>query len=258
MLGIIADALGGARVTMKAPIAGVVIGHTRHPLVHRATPCSTWPTSTPRPRARPPASPGATEPQPLGGRPAAGGGCPGSSAGARVADRLGHDPAVTPAAPPRPAVDALVDATPASRDRVVDLLRAVSICVVVLWHWALSVTHWHDGRLTMPNPVADVPGLWAATWVLQVMPVFFLVGGYANLAGWQATTRDGGGRGPLRRGPGSRRLAAPLVPWLGCWLAFDLAVRAAGGRERAGLGDWSCSCRCGSWRCTPAWSPRRR
>jgi predicted deacylase len=34
-LGIIADAVGGARATMKAPIAGVVIGHTRHPLVHR-------------------------------------------------------------------------------------------------------------------------------------------------------------------------------------------------------------------------------
>jgi predicted deacylase len=34
-LGIIADAVGGARVTMKAPIAGVVIGHTRRPLVHR-------------------------------------------------------------------------------------------------------------------------------------------------------------------------------------------------------------------------------
>jgi hypothetical protein len=41
---------------------------------------------------------------------------------------------VTPAAAPRPGVDDLVDATPASRDRVVDLLRAVSICVVVLWH----------------------------------------------------------------------------------------------------------------------------
>jgi Acyltransferase family len=137
---------------------------------------------------------------------------------------------VTPAAAPRPGVDDLVDATPASRDRVVDLLRAVSICVVVLWHWTLSVTHWRDGRLTMPNPVADVPGLWAATWVLQVMPVFFLVGGYANLAGWEATTRDGGGAGRFVAGR-LRRLAAPLVPWLGCWLAFDLAVRAAGGRS---------------------------
>ncbi|QAY62613.1 hypothetical protein ET495_04360 [Xylanimonas allomyrinae] len=91
------------------------------------------------------------------------------------------------------SLDALVDATPASRERVVDLLRVLAIGVVVLWHWSLSLTHWRpDGVLTMPNPIPDVPGGWAMTWVFQVMPVFFLVGGYANLAGWQAVTRDGG------------------------------------------------------------------
>ena len=129
------------------------------------------------------------------------------------------------------SLDALVDATPAARDRVVDLLRAVSIAVVVLWHWSLSVTHWRHGALTMPNPVGEVPGLWAATWVLQVMPVFFLVGGYANLAGWQAASRGGDGAAGrfLRRR--LRRLLAPLVPWLGCWLVADLAWRAAGGRS---------------------------
>lgn len=134
-----------------------------------------------------------------------------------------------------PGLDALVDATPASRDRVVDLLRAVSIAVVVLWHWSLSVTHWRDdGSLTMPNPVGDVPGLRAATWVLQIMPVFFFVGGYANLAGWQAVTRDGhGGRRFLRSR--MRRLLAPLAPWLGCWAVVDLAVQAGGGRS---VTDW--------------------
>lgn len=127
-------------------------------------------------------------------------------------------------------VDALVDATPASRDRVVDLMRAVSICVVVTWHWTFSITHWHDGRLVMPNPIADVPGLWAATWVLQVMPVFFFVGGYANLAGWAATERDGTGAARFLY---SRlaRLTKPLLPWLACWVAFDLAVQAGGGRS---------------------------
>jgi uncharacterized protein len=34
-LGIIADAIGESRATMKAPFEGVVIGHTRHPLVNR-------------------------------------------------------------------------------------------------------------------------------------------------------------------------------------------------------------------------------
>jgi len=140
------------------------------------------------------------------------------------------DDARMSATPDLDTLDALVDATPASRDRVVDLLRAASICVVVLWHWSLSVTHWHDGRLTMPNPVGNVPGLWAATWVLQVMPVFFFVGGYANLAGWQAVTRDSGGAGRFLRGR-LARLGRPLVPWLACWAVIDLALRAGGHRS---------------------------
>ena len=129
------------------------------------------------------------------------------------------------------SLDALVDATPAARDRVVDLLRAVSIAVVVLWHWSLSITHWREGALTMPNPVGDVPGLWAATWVLQVMPVFFFVGGYANLAGWQAAGRDGDGAAGRFLRSRMRRLLGPLVPWLGCWLVADLAWQATGGRS---------------------------
>jgi hypothetical protein len=131
----------------------------------------------------------------------------------------------------RPDLDALVDATPVTRDRVVDFLRAASICVVVLWHWSLSITHWDgDHALTMPNPIGYVPGKWAATWVLQVMTVFFFVGGYANLAGWEAVTRDGGGAGRFL-GARMRRLLAPLLPFLAVWLVFDLVVQATGRRS---------------------------
>ncbi|QAY71875.1 hypothetical protein ET471_12675 [Xylanimonas protaetiae] len=114
---------------------------------------------------------------------------------------------------------------------MVDLLRVLSLGVVVLWHWSLSLTQWNAaGALTMPNPIPDVPGGWAMTWVLQVMPVFFLVGGYANLAGWQAVTRDGAG---ARRflAARMRRLLAPVLPWLACWVVFDVVVQAAGGRS---------------------------
>lgn len=120
-------------------------------------------------------------------------------------------------------VDALVDATPASRDRVVDFLRVVSIGVVVLWHWTLSITHWGGGELRMPNPIADVPGLWTATWLLQVMPLFFLVGGYSNLAGWQS-------RPDARAFWRKRftRLLRPVGVYVGCWTVLDLAVQASG------------------------------
>ena len=126
------------------------------------------------------------------------------------------------------ALDTLVEATPTSRDRVVDLLRAASIGVVVLWHWSFSITQWNsNGALTMPNFIGDVPGLWALTWVMQVMPVFFLVGGYANLAGWQAVTRDGGGARQFVVAR-LRRLLVPVVPMLAAWTVVDVAMRAAG------------------------------
>ncbi|WP_264050989.1 MULTISPECIES: acyltransferase [Mycolicibacterium] len=114
-------------------------------------------------------------------------------------------------------------------------MRAASICVVVLWHWSLSITHWDgDYSLVMPNPIGYVPGKWALTWVLQVMPVFFIVGGYANLAGWEAVRRGGRGAASFL-GVRMRRLLLPLVPFVAVWLVFDLIVQATG---RRGVLEW--------------------
>jgi surface polysaccharide O-acyltransferase-like enzyme len=121
----------------------------------------------------------------------------------------------------------MVDATPAGRDRYVDLLRAVSILVVVAWHWVLSITQWtEDGSLGMPNPVGDVPGLWLATWLLQIMPVFFFVGGFANLAGLEGVERKGGGYLAFARAR-LRRLTRPVGIFVACWLVGDTLARLA-------------------------------
>ncbi|MGH3910881.1 MAG: acyltransferase family protein, partial [Pseudonocardiaceae bacterium] len=87
---------------------------------------------------------------------------------------------------------------------MVDATRAAAILVVIAWHWAGSMTHCDaDGTLVMPNPIADVPGGWLATWVLQVMPAFFVVGGFANLASWNSALRSGSGSAEFLR----RRMA---------------------------------------------------
>ncbi len=140
------------------------------------------------------------------------------------------DPSTATGSPPIDdvslSVATLVDNTPASRDRYVDFLRALSIVVVVLWHWVFSITQWNDdGSLGMPNPIGDIPGLWLATWVLQIMPVFFFVGGFANLASFEAVERRGGGARAFLVGR-LRRLAKPVAIYVGVWLVGDLLARA--------------------------------
>lgn len=138
----------------------------------------------------------------------------------------------TDLSPPAPAgaepgLDDLVDATPAHRDRSVDAVRALCIVVVVLWHWVFSITHVSGGgALTMPNPIDEIPAGWLATWVLQVMPAFFVVGGFANLASWQRLERDG--RATWRAYAAGRmaRLWRPLAAVVAVWAVGDTLARA--------------------------------
>ncbi|MFZ6003428.1 MAG: acyltransferase family protein [Actinomycetota bacterium] len=73
--------------------------------------------------------------------------------------------------------DAEAAAPPVERDRWLDLLRAASLGVVVLWHWVFTIIRWAPDGPHATNPIGTTRGLWLATWFLQVMPVFFAVGG---------------------------------------------------------------------------------
>lgn len=117
-------------------------------------------------------------------------------------------------------LDALVAGTPPERDRYLDFLRVFAIAVVVLWHWALSVLFWSGDRWVMPNPIHAVPGSWLATWLLQIVTVFFLVGGYANGAAWWSAQRDGRGLKGYYAAR-MRRLLVPIGVFLGFWSAFE-------------------------------------
>ncbi len=132
-----------------------------------------------------------------------------------------------PAAP----LASLVDNTPDTRDRYVDFLRALSITVVILWHWVFSITQWSTDNhsLIMPNPIGGVPGLWAVTWLLQIMPVFFFVGGYANLAGIEGMTAADDGRPPMWRvfvAKRLRRLGKPVGIYVGLWVIGEIIAHA--------------------------------
>jgi hypothetical protein len=129
----------------------------------------------------------------------------------------------------------MADNTPAERDRTVDFLRAVCIAVVVLWHWVFSMNHWNDsGALAMPNPLHTVPGSWALTWVLQVMPLFFVIGGFANRAAWTGAQRAADGRGERASKRAfiagrMRRMGVPVVVMAATWAVLDLVLTTAFG-----------------------------
>lgn len=108
----------------------------------------------------------------------------------------------------------LADETPPTRNRVVDVWRAVAILVVVLGHWlAASIWRMPDGEIALLNSLEWVPYAAWVTWLVQVMPVFFLVGGYAN-ARALARVLDGEER---RRDWVTARAAGCSRPWCPCW-----------------------------------------
>ena len=133
------------------------------------------------------------------------------------------------------AVSRLAEQTPAQRNRVVDLMRAGSILVVILGHWTLAAVTVQDGRLDAGNILELASWTHPLTWVFQVMPVFFLVGGYVNGLSWRSAQRRGTSYGGWLRGR-ARRLVLPVVPVLLCWsVAAWWALQAGTGLGRLRL-----------------------
>ena len=119
--------------------------------------------------------------------------------------------------------------TPESRNRYVDLLRAISIGAVVFGHWLIAAP-WVDGdALRLDHMLGRQPWTQWLTLIFQVMPVFFLVGGYSNAASWDTTLRRGTPYGTWVAGR-MRRLAGPVLPLIGVWALLGIVLRLFGVR----------------------------
>jgi len=125
----------------------------------------------------------------------------------------------------------LAAATPAHRDRYVDLLRAVAILMVILGHWLTSAVTVTDGRLGGVNLLYVVPWAQPATWLFQVMPVFFLVGGYANAASL-AKHRDAGGTAAAWVQSRALRLLRPTAVFVVVLIVGYASALALGADQR--------------------------
>lgn len=130
---------------------------------------------------------------------------------------------------PRPDARRLADATPATRDRYVDLLRVASLATVVLGHWLMAAVSTAPGGegVEIGNLLAEVPALQALTWLLQVMPVFFLVGGFSHALSYRSLHRRAGEQGsvyPEFLRIRLHRLLRPALAFIAVWTAAALLL----------------------------------
>ena len=116
--------------------------------------------------------------------------------------------------------------TPQDRNRYVYFLRALSICAVVFGHWLMAAPY-IDGTIVISSMLEHQSWVRWLTWGFQVMPVFFLVGGYSNSVSWQSALRKGQGYGPwlqLRL----QRLVGPVLPLILLWAVMAAVAQQLG------------------------------
>lgn len=120
--------------------------------------------------------------------------------------------------------------TPSDRNRYVDFLRAASITVVIVGHWLIATAHYVDGSMTSGHLLKQQPQMQWLTWIFQVMPIFFIVGGYSNAVSLESAGRKGVGyAGWLATR--LNRLVAPLLALVIAWAALALIMDAMGVTE---------------------------
>lgn len=112
------------------------------------------------------------------------------------------------------------------RDRVIDAVKALALTLVILGH-ALAWTTLPDGKIT--NTLEVAPSLYPLTWILQVLPLFFL------LAGAGMVKRSADSHMVFKR---VDRLVTPTLPLLAGTLVISIVIaRLVGGEvgKAAGL-----------------------
>jgi len=83
--------------------------------------------------------------------------------------------------PPVTFAERVSAATAPDRDRFIDAVRAGSLLIVVLGHWLMATVVGREGHITGANALTTIPALQLATWLLQVMPLFFIAGSFSNI-----------------------------------------------------------------------------
>ena len=117
---------------------------------------------------------------------------------------------------------------PRTRDLTLDLARVVCVLIVVFVYLVLvGVGRNPDGSPFIVNPVSGQRWFAPATWIAEIMPLFFVVGGFAAKVGWESAQRRGESTSVFVR-TRLRRLALPALPLFIVLTIVLVIVRALG------------------------------
>ena len=90
------------------------------------------------------------------------------------------------------ATESTTRTVPEGRDLTLDLARVVCVVLVVFVHILFTgVGRSADGSLVIERTVEAQSWFTAASWIANIMPLFFVVGGYAARAGWRSAVARG-------------------------------------------------------------------
>ncbi|MFE3551059.1 acyltransferase [Streptomyces kronopolitis] len=128
----------------------------------------------------------------------------------------------------RRTVRRIEERTPADRDRAIDGLRALALLAVPTGHWLLGgFTLDAGGALHNASPLSTFGALAPASWVLQMLGIFFLVGGRASVLSYRRALARGTGTGAWLSGR-LLRLGRPVVGVTAVWAALVLLLSGLG------------------------------
>jgi hypothetical protein len=116
--------------------------------------------------------------------------------------------------PRRPAGAPWRTPTEQAQSAYMNFLRIVSLSGIVLAESVLAFAM---------RGTAEPAWLWPLTWVLQLVPLFFLAGGHANLLAWRAALDDGAGYGTYLVGR-IGWLIRPVLAFVIAWLVIPLSL----------------------------------
>ncbi|WGD37159.1 acyltransferase [Lysinibacter sp. HNR] len=96
-----------------------------------------------------------------------------------------------PGASTRPVSDIVQRAQQSGRDLVIDAARVFCLVLVVILHTLMVGLYYSHGEIAQINPLEREAWFPLASWVGQIMPLFFVVGGFAGITSWRRAEASG-------------------------------------------------------------------